>query len=166
MTDRQTHALWKCNTSVWSLLSFDVTTIGLFFNSYFPAIKWAYSSLLWICTDFWRILWVYFSWDSSRPAADSARVRCGPKNLRWIRRGSATSLRQSCGLFGLKKPKKSASLPKESESVCCELFSILADQIRVRARAKVWSRVRVRLTRRLVNLALALTLALSPNQNP
>ena len=42
VTYRQTHALWKCNTSVWSRLSFDITTIGLFFNFVFSGISYCF----------------------------------------------------------------------------------------------------------------------------
>ena len=88
-----------------------------------------------------------FRADSSRPAADSTRVRCGPKNPPRIGCGSATSTQQSGGLFGLeKKPKKSARPSKESGSVRRGLFrfwrTILVDKsliVRCGFAADFWS---------------------------
>ena len=91
------------------------------------AIEWADSSLPRFCRGSAQIrsdFWVYFPVDSTGPAADSTRVRCGPKNLWQIRHKYAA---EWWTFWSKKKPKKSASPPKESKSVGRRLFSILAD---------------------------------------
>ena len=91
------------------------------------AIEWADSSLPRFCRGSAQIrsdFWVYFPVDSTGPAADSTRVRCGPKNLWQIRHKYAA---EWWTFWSKKKPKKSASPPKESKSVGRGLFSILAD---------------------------------------
>ena len=77
------------------------------------AIEWVDSSLprfchgsAQICSDFW----VYFPADSTGPAADSTRVRCGPKNLWQIRHKYAAEW----WTFWSKKSRKSPPVHQKS----------------------------------------------------